>query len=127
MGTSVTQDEQSIADVNDVDQPIADNRVAPHDDLCLEVGIDGIRVQELVHCRGRTCTEGWILGGNHWDWSRPEKPGLSWIGGIGDVDRLHSVGMPVNKGEILKHGGVMCREAPELFRHGRVVGSAANS
>jgi hypothetical protein len=47
MGTGVTQDEQSIADVNDVDHSIPDNRVAPHDDLCLEVGIGGIWVQDL--------------------------------------------------------------------------------
>ena len=39
MGTGIAQDEQSIADVNDVDQSIPDNRVAPHDDLCLEVGL----------------------------------------------------------------------------------------
>src|SRR6516225_9382807 len=55
MRTGITQDEQSIADVNDVDQSIPDDRIAPHDDLCLEVGIGGIRVQVLTHCRGRTC------------------------------------------------------------------------
>src|SRR5215813_13534051 len=44
MRPRVTQDEQSVAHVNDVDQPIPDNRVAPHNDLRLEVGIGGIRV-----------------------------------------------------------------------------------
>ena len=43
MATGVTQDEQSIPDVNNVDQPIPDNRIAPHYDLRLEVGICGVR------------------------------------------------------------------------------------
>jgi len=44
MGTCVTQDEQPIANVNDVDQPIPDDGIAPHNDFRLEVGIRGIRV-----------------------------------------------------------------------------------
>ena len=43
MGTGVAQDEQSIADVDDIDQPIPDNGVAPHNDLGLEVRISSIR------------------------------------------------------------------------------------
>ena len=54
MATGVTQDEQSIANVNDVDRPIPVNGIAPHDDLRLEVGIRGTRVEELVYCRCRS-------------------------------------------------------------------------
>ncbi len=80
MGTGVTQDEQSIPDVNDVDQPLPDNGVAPHDDLSLEIGIGGIRVQELGHCCCGTGTEGGIFRGDHGDGGWPEKAGLGWIG-----------------------------------------------
>src|SRR5215469_19889 len=125
VGTGVTQDEQSVADVNHVDQPVPDDGIAPHDDLRLEVGIAGIRVQQLGHCRCRTCAQGWILGGDHWDWRWTKHAGLGRIGRIRDIDRLHSVGMPVNKSDILKHGGVMRREAPELLRHGRISSAAA--
>jgi hypothetical protein len=51
MQTSVTQNEQPVADIDNADQPIPDDGVAPHDDLRLEVGIGGVRVEELVHRR----------------------------------------------------------------------------
>jgi hypothetical protein len=65
MRTSVTQNEQPVADIDNVDQPIPDDGVAPHNDLGLEIGIGGIRVEELVHRGRRTCAEGWILGGDY--------------------------------------------------------------
>src|SRR6516162_746232 len=120
MATGVTQDEQSIADVDDVDQPISDDGIAPQDDLRLEVGIGGIRVKELIHCRCRTCTQGRILGGDYWDRRWLEKAGLGGIGRIRDTDRLQPVGMPVDKSEILEHSWVMRREASELLRHGSI-------
>jgi len=125
MRTCVTQNEKPVTNVDHVDQPFIDDRIAPHDDLALEIRVGGIRIKELAHGSCRPCAECWVLSGDHRDGRWPKEASLGGIGRIRNVDGLHATGVPVNKRQISNHSGIMRGEAPELLRDSGVGGAAA--
>src|SRR5262245_18265146 len=66
----VGKDIQAVADVDNVDETVADDRVAP----------DGHLVWPAV--------ESWILDGHRCEWGRRVPSGLCRRSGIGDIDDL---------------------------------------
>src|SRR5262249_1988665 len=108
--TGIAQDEEPVADIDDVDEPVLDDRVAPHHDLGLEIGIIDVGVEELVHRLRGAGAERRVLVGHDRYRRWPEEPALTRVSGIGDVDHLKPVRVPVDQREVWKHGRVVRRE-----------------
>src|SRR5215471_15003914 len=107
VGAGVLEDVQAVADVDGVDQSVADDRVAP------EHHFVGPAAQRRV------------LQGHGGQWVREEEAGLGGVGRVGQVDGLDSAGVPVDEGEIWQRGGVVGGVTGELLGCRVVAGAAA--
>src|SRR5215831_10045914 len=107
VGAGVLEHVQAVADVDGVDQPVADDRVAPEHHLV------------------RPAAERRVLQGHAGQRVREEEAGLGGPGRVGQVDGLDPAGVPVDEGQVWQRGGVVGGVAGELLGCRVVAGAAA--
>src|SRR6266567_4798101 len=107
MGAGVFEHVQAVADVDGVDQPVADDRVAPEHHLVRPAAERRVFQRHLVQRPGQ------------------EEAGLGGVGRVGQVDGLDSAGVPVDEGKVRQRGGVVGGVAGELLGERVVAGAAA--
>src|SRR5258708_16621617 len=111
MGSGVFENEQPVADVNNVYQPVVDDRIAPEHSLIIPAVCSLAKGGILVGYRGRS------RRGNRWN-KESRLNRMSWIAGVND---LQSSRVPINDREILRECGIVRRVAAPCLGH-RIVG-----